>query len=131
MRLHAHNYAGTCAAIQCGLKNLIIHRWTEQSPPLDLKVTSDSFKFALSTSTIYIDCTIIMPVCENNGMWDAAAAGSWIRSMASSSRVVQLETKLEAVTSHHSAASVKKTQSLEALKVISEQSSIAEAQASR
>ena len=44
---------------------------------------------------------------------------------------MELEKRLEAVTSRHSAACVKKTEALEALKVVTEQANLAEAQAGR
>lgn len=46
-------------------------------------------------------------------------------------RRMDLERRLETVTSHHSAACMKKMEALEALKVVMEQASLAEAQAGR
>ena len=73
--------------------------------------------------TLQTMCTLnlLIPVRERN---EKQLAKEYARR-------VQLETQLGAVTSHHSAASLKKTQAMESLKVVSEQSSIAEAQASR
>ena len=42
---------------------------------------------------------------------------------------VELETRLDSITTHHTATNVKKTQALETLNVLSEQMSLAEAQA--
>ena len=47
------------------------------------------------------------------------------------SRRMELERRLETVTSRHSATCRKKTEAMEALKVVTEQASLAEAQASR